>query len=267
MLKAIPRPLKELKGALLEAEARPVRYTKVDVLDYEPTDPHPEKQLALPGSITVLFARAGTPILTQIREAVSSRDGRDQRLAPRIYKQFRDRKMLSIAQAVDLLKKQPVFGDLRYGGMTLIANLMVPHDREVGLVALPYNGGSLANAGFTLVEHFREGEESAALDVVLLRHSAPLTKAEAAALRQVPSDQLELNVGHLGPDGACSVVILVAAVVVEAAVVAVTFAVTEERPRAKIRHLSDEEVAKLGPSASARSLLALRRAALEGRLK
>jgi hypothetical protein len=134
------------------------------------------------------------------------------------------------------------------------------------LAVLPYNGGRLPKTAFTLVEHYRDGDD-AALDVVLLWHIPPLSRAEVAALRQAPSDQLELNVGHLGPEGACSVVALTVAVAVELAIVAVTFAITEARKEIPEIHLPDDKIRDLGPASSARELLALRRAILDGRVR
>jgi hypothetical protein len=68
-----------------------------------------------------------------------------------------------------------------------------------------------------------------------------------------------LNIGNpLGPI-ACGVGLLVAAVVVEAAVVAVTFAITGKVDIEHMAHLSPGTIKELGPAASARELVQMRR--------
>src|SRR5207237_7290422 len=129
-------------------------------------------------------------------------------------------------------------------------------------VNLPYNGGRLARGGFTLAEHPRT-EEDTSLDVLVLRNTPPLSKAERSALTKVPAEQRELNVGT-GPGEVACVTLVVAAVVVEAAIVAVTFAITGKVDLEHMEHLDPSMISQIGPSATARMLVNMRREVLLG---
>jgi hypothetical protein len=135
--------------------------------------------------------------------------------------------------------------------------LYVPDDLDVCVVPMAYNGGSLALDEFTLVEHFLPGTDTQ-LEAVALRHSPPLSPAERAALAAVPDDQCEMNVTSPMMCYAITGVTIVATVI---AVTSFCYQIT--KPPEDEPSISDEEVATLGPSATARKLLAIRRQILE----
>ena len=255
----------------LEAEARPIRARRLEVLDHAPRGRRAEPPLVLPGAITVFVARAGAPLLAELRAALSGEGEPDPGLLDRVagvYRQIEARPQVDPAEALEVLRAQPVFADLRYGGATLATGVFVPEEGEVGVLILPYNGGRLARWGFTWVEHVRE--DGAALEALVVRHAPPLTRAEAAALRMAPADQAELNVGlasflpHAGVEA--FVVGFAVGIAVGAVVIAVARAVHGgvEIAEHLHHHRADDVIRDLGPAATARELLRIRRDVLEG---
>jgi hypothetical protein len=247
-----------LQLAADELSERALRYRDVEVIDYEPSDP--ERALLCPvGCLRVFVAAEGDPLLQRLRE-VAGGGGRadvafaEEEMAPR----FRGRSPLSFYKVWRQLKSSEVFASLRYGGRTLATNVFLPEGLDLLTVDNPYNGGALSPAQLTLVEHVRDGATTA-LDAVALRHPPQLTEAERAAIDQVPDDQLEANVsvnaGCCDNFTAAVWAVLAFSVAVDCLIPVVVAA--EER-----RHLTDEQVARLGPAASARALLDIRREAL-----
>lgn len=168
---------------------------------------------------------------------------------------------MSLQHAADLMKQQPVIAAIRHGGESLASNLFLPEYAEVGCVIFAYNGGELDADGFTLVEYIQSDEHC--LEVVLLRHSPELTAAEKAALNAVPQDQRTRSVGNVAPENtvvAAGAVLVASAAVYAVAYVAACSAYCYLTPEEV--HLSDEEIQRLGPSASARELIHLRRTAM-----
>lgn len=251
--------LDTLGAAALEAESRPMRCSPIEILEYTPSSGDPARQLAGPGTVTLFLARKGSPVLDEIRAAASG--GQDQQLTARLRAQSKGRTPLPLNRALEMLKAQPVFADVRYGGLTLASNYFVPGDAACSAVVLPYNGGRLARQGFTLVEHWRAADDSP-LQAVALLHAPPLTAAEKAALEQVPADQLELNVGKSYMCWALSAIALAALVTLAA--ICTYQPESDDDHRGPGDHLDEDEILALGPAATARELLRLRRRKLEG---
>ena len=255
------RDFKTLDALNTEARRRPVRRRTIEIVEYQPTNRRPETHLALEGTVTLLAARHGSKFLAEIREAVAKKDGSGEELARRMYRQYKGRKTTTLPKAVKSACAEPVLADVLHGDLLLVESLFVPRDLEVAFIALPYNGGRFADGGLLLVEH-PLSEDVESLEVVALAHAPNLTNAERVALANVPPEQSALNIGNpLGPI-ACGVGLLVAAVVVEAVVVAVTFAITGKVDIEHMAHLSAAELQELRPAASARELVQMRRAYL-----
>ncbi|WP_146229311.1 hypothetical protein [Nocardia neocaledoniensis] len=240
-----------------ELAVRSLRYREIEVLDYIPSQPD-RALLCPPGAVRVFVAAQGDPILQRVRDIATRSHSDDVDMVENeIVPRFVDRKRLSVYQAWRLLQRSPVFATIRYGGRTLATNVFPPQDLGVAILDNPYNGGELSPAHLTLIEHRLEGTD-AALEAVALRHAPPLTPAERAALVQVPHDQLEANLtinGDCCPNGTFIMVTAVAFTTAICCAVSVPPAQIEQ-------HLSDEQVEKLGPAATARELLDIRREAL-----
>ena len=241
-----------------EAAERPIRFRRLEVVDYLPADPRPETHLALEGTVTLLAARPGSGLMGEIREALATKPAKTEDVAKKLYLQYKKRKEVPLARAVKTAIAQPVFAHVLHGDLVLLENLFVPKDLEVAFVPFPYNGGDLAETGLVLVEH-PLSEDAEPLDVLVLRHAPELTKAERAALEKVPSEQKALNLGRGPGIQACSVVLLTLAVVAEVAVVAVTFAITGSIDLRHMDHIDPAEITKLGPARTARALVEKRR--------
>jgi hypothetical protein len=233
-----------------------VRSRRLELLDYRPSDPQSEDLLVPPGSITLFLARQGSNLLGEIRQAVTSDRSRDVELARRLRDIYRRRKMVSLERAVEMLRAEDVFAEIQHGRFVLASSLFVPQDLEVAMVPLPYNGGPISRSGFHLLERIKESSD-AALDGFLVRHSPALTRAELAALKLVPREVLDFNVGKAAMCYAITGVALVAVVI---------FATSACPGKIPDFHLDDDIIRRLGPEATARQLLGLRRKALEHRV-
>jgi hypothetical protein len=259
--------LRELVALDLETETRPIRSRRLEVLDYTPRGRRAGRHAVLPGTITIFVARAGSPRLAELRTALAaSKEPASEAMdrADEIYRRIESRTQVAPTEAFELLRRQPVFADIRYGSATLATGVFVPEENEVGALIVAYNGGRLARGGFTLVEHVREAD--AALDVLVVRHAPPLTRAEAAALRLAPADQAELNVGLSGlAPQACGAVAFFAGYAIGLTIVAYAYMaghVVDDQPD---HHLSEDAIAALGPAATARELLRRREEILSAR--
>ncbi|HWW62567.1 MAG TPA: hypothetical protein VN181_14435 [Thermoanaerobaculia bacterium] len=240
-----------------QAEQRSLRLTPLAVTDYKPTDPKSTNQLAAPGTITVAIGRRGSKLLRELRTTAGAGRGKDQKLAQKIAEDFRKRKPITLAEATAIRASQKVVADLRFGGTVLARNLFVPDDREVAILSFPYNGGAFPKGGFTLAERVADGAgRNDGLEAVILRYAPLLSRAEAAAIRKVPADQRELNVGSLGD----------AANALEIVLMVLLYMMLMRPGDLSEQHILDDRIRELGPLATARQLVALRRDSLLGNI-
>lgn len=143
------------------------------------------------------------------------------------------------------------------GRFTLASSLFVPEDLDLVIVPMPYNGGSLQDVPFTLVERHAADTNTEHYDAILIRRAPRLTEAETEALRLMPPDSLDLNVGRAAMCYAVTAV----------TVVAVVMFATTACPGTPIDiHLDDDVVKRLGPELTARKLIQVRRLALDRRI-
>ncbi len=244
----------------VEAQARPIRLTKIEVIDK--TSAAQKTFFGIPGTLTVFVARKGSGAINDLRGALE-KGGEDLvKLYRKMVEQVAPLERATLEEAVQQTVHEPVFADLRYGGATLAQGLSVPQEIDMTALFLPYNGGRLAQEGFILAEHFTEGSDTP-LEALVVRIDPPLTKAERAALRLVPNDQAINNVGlNDWCDSTWIAVVIVAAAVVIPTAVTVTLAVTAADAATLVDvepHIPEETLKQLGPAASARKLLETRR--------
>lgn len=175
-----------------EIEARAIRKRSIPVISYRTHDP---SGILPEGSICILLARSSTNQLLQ-DIAAGLGCGADVRpLLRRVALQFKDRRAISSAEALKLFKRQPVISEVRYSDKSLAGNLVVPEGLEVLLVVCPYNGGRVSPHAFTLVEHVKPDEITESMDAVIIEVCPSMTPAEEAAIRQIPSEQIEGSIG------------------------------------------------------------------------
>lgn len=247
--------LEPLKEAARDFEGRIPRAKPLAVLDYQAKDPTSEDVLVPPGSVTLFLARAKSPMLRRVRQVLTKGAAAEAGLVRELRETYRRRPMVPLEKAVEILKRQSVVASLHYGHGAVAKNLFVPEDLELCIVPLPYNGGRISRAGFRLVQGLKPGAKTE-LDGFLVRHSPKLTAAEREAIRRLPVESAPFNVGDAAN---CYAITGVAIVMV------VMFATYGCPGRYGDLHLDDQVIKQIGPEATARELLGLRRKILEKR--
>jgi hypothetical protein len=249
------------RPARLEVEKRPIRVTKIEVVK-SMLEAEPEAGLTFPGTVTVFVAPKRSGALDAVRSAATQGGEHVKALRERLKKQcFRRKEAMSPEEFAKRLVREPVFADIRYGGTALTSGVFVPKGLDLVFMIFPYNGGRLAPDGLSLAEHFSVGS-SAALEALAVRNEPPLTEAEKVALRSVPPDQLSRNLAVFDD---CHTTWWAVAFFFGPLVVAgaLTLAATCAAALARDNHINEREIRKLGPAASARALLTMRRKSLE----
>lgn len=262
---ALPDCFDALAAVARDKSARSVSLRKLRVHDYKPSSVLPDKQIALSGTVTLFVGRKSSKLFRDVSDAVLRPCREDDRkVAAQLNRYLASRKPKAIDELVSCARCASVIADLRYGGATLVENILLPDDAEIAAIPLPYNGGRLAEGGFSIAEYYAE-ELDDDIEFVLARNEPPLTAAEKAALEALPEEMLEVNVGRGVGDVACSVVLLTLAVVAEVAVVAATFTVVKALDDHSMDHVNPAALKDLGPVGAARALVNLRRDILQGR--
>lgn len=237
------------------------RYTRVPLSSQPPVVDYTSDQpidLVPPGCIGVFFARPGSAHLTNLRQFVLDGDAsRINELTDRLRRQFDGRQLVELREAVATVIQHPVYADLRYAGLTLAQNLHLPTGIDVGMLTLPYNGGELNDADFALVDYQMVGRDER-LEALLVRRPPRMTDVVRAALARVPANQREINISDAAFCFAATCVI-VAEVVVAIVVVTAIAGCAPEFERLERISLPEAEINQLGPVASARKLLDMRR--------
>src|SRR5262249_9230098 len=157
------------------------------IVDYMPSGRPLSTPLVPPGAVALFLAPRGAEILNIIRQVSQADATRDAMLTAYLQRQAAARPKLALADVAALLRAQPVVGELRYGGQTMVPYLPVPEYLDVAMLLLPYNRGPLAKGGLTLVEHY-DPSSSEQLDAVVVSASPARTKAEEAAAKQSQAD-------------------------------------------------------------------------------
>lgn len=243
------------RPVISEIESRPERKTRLTIVEGKPP-------LGAPGSLTVFVGKKGSSGLKRLEAAVERGGPSAEALQERLLSQYRKARKLSPPELAAHMPKEPVLGEVRYGGATLASGIYVPGNVDLAVIVLPYNGGRLATGSFEFVEHFKP-DVKVRLEAVLVLAKPNLTQAERAALRLVPADQISKNVGHSADCDTTwwAVAVFTAGLAVAGAlaVAALAAAAFTSNFTANQPHLPDSTIARLGPAASARRLLALRR--------
>jgi hypothetical protein len=259
-----------VQSIIEEQQRRGIRASAVPVVALNSRPGGKALAAGLPGMAHVILARKGSGVIEEVREAIDSSEEALRRVIVHMTRPSRrGRKPLTPEALARLTVKQPVFAELRSGGERLHSGLFVPTEARAIPLAYPYNGGPLPSSGLELVEYVADGAEAEGLEALALKSDPVLTKAEAAALKLVPKDQAGRNVGPVAK-WCDSTWVYVGTLTLAAAgagltyAVATTIVVLAATPRVPVaeKHLSDEVIQQIGPGASARRMLELRRKAL-----
>ncbi|GIH16662.1 hypothetical protein [Rugosimonospora africana] len=235
---------------IYEREAR-VKGVEMLTVRVPQKDPVPSTN---PGTLTLFLARAGSGTIEAARAAAAADRASAEKLSDLLRAQFETRKMVPLTAAVDQLVAQPVFAELRMSNRTLARNLFVPADASMCVATLPYTGADLDPAAFQLVEYARPGAAEG-YDAVILKYDPPITDLERAALAAAGS------IPNGGPVTApCD------ADLVEVALMVLLYALLLKPVDFNAdQHLTDEEIRKIGPQATARELMQIRREFIKNR--
>lgn len=189
--------ISSIGSAIEERDTRVTRKTKVEVYDYEPSDINAETHLVWSGSIGLIVAPKNSEILARVRKIATSKSNDDINLAIEIKADVASRKPIAYDEAVKGLIKKPVFASLKYKGKLLSTGIFVPDGLNVYTSGIPYNGGSLDNDAFELIEHLQDDSVNEELQAIVLKRAPILTEAEKFAINSLADDELNLGVGIL----------------------------------------------------------------------
>jgi hypothetical protein len=138
--------------------------------------------LWVPGNesaFSLYLSRRGSPILDELRTALSDRDAASS-LEARLKAQFEGRAEMPLEDAARIVLDSNVFGALEYAGQTLVDHLTVPPDLDLITLVWPYSGGKINPDAFVLTEWRKPGTDDALEALVVYRH-LPATTAEDLA--------------------------------------------------------------------------------------
>ena len=213
----------------------------------------------LKGSVMLFWSQPGHGLIPAIREAYANGDEAAlQQLSVDVAREIEIRPVLPLDEAFEKVFACPMYFDLLYGKTQLVTTLALPGDIPYGAFGFAYNGGMLADDAFELVEYFTE--ETASYDTLIVKVPPDLSDVERQALEAVPEDMTDLNIGY-------SVMCPLACVGIAAIVVALITCAGNPHAELEARMaqvtLSQEQLDRIGPLASARQLLAVRREIFE----
>lgn len=247
-----------------EMSSREVRRSYPGIVTWEPQTDDPKSFGLQPpeGSMVLWWGTKRSGIIRELEYAYSAHDIELLNiLAERLVEEHQDRPVVSVEEAVEMLRQSAVWFDLRYGGKTLAQNLWLT-DTKAGTMMFPYNGGRLQDNEFHIVEYLEPSRyrQVSPYDILLVKSPPKLTELEKAALAAVPADILEMNISNAGTvfatPGALATVVAFAAIntcICTLIVGGRTFA-----DRLSQVSLSDSQIRRLGSVASARELLTMR---------
>ena len=147
--------------------------------------------------------------------------------------------------------------DVRYGPKELSRTLTLPEGAEVGLMVFPYNGGAIDDEDFMLIQYHQVGE-TVEYPTLLVKVPPDLTEVEIEAMRAVPSDRIGINIGEASCCPAVTALVLIAVALATHAGIW-----QEMGNQMNNVHLSESQIERLGPLASAQELVAVRREIFE----
>jgi hypothetical protein len=211
------------------------------------------------GSIMLFWGRSDSNVISRLERAYASGDDETLReLSAAATRQMEDHPVGTLEDGVEAVLSSAMYFDVLYGSKELAGKLTLPDGIEYGAIAFPYNGGVLEDKEFRLVQRHRDGE-TLEYRTLVVKVRPDLTEIEREALDAVPIDQSFINIGEASicPAATVALVAIVVALVTQAGIW------EEMRSRLDEVSLSASQIERLGPLASARELVAVRREIFE----
>ncbi len=262
-------PVTGINAVIADQQRRGLKATPVEIISLNGKIKDRDLLAVGAGSLNVFVAPKGSGFVEKAKAAVAGGDAAFMEfLKPLVAQYTKKRTALTVDAMAKAMLKEPVLADVRYGGERLAAGIFVPKGFAALPISLPYNGGPVLTKGLELVEHTKDGVESG-YEAIALKIDPVLSEAEAAALKAVPKDQWAKNIGA---SASCETTYVAVAVVAVTLVAAFTVGAagaatvtTTLAVKVKDIHIKDEVIKSIGPAASARMLVDLRRKAMQVR--
>lgn len=211
------------------------------------------------GSVMLFWSQPGHNLIPALEKAyVNGDEDTLQKLSSEVANEIERRPILPLAEAFTKVFASAMYFDLFYGQAQLVSTLTLPDGIPYGAVGFAYNGGALADDEFVIAEYFTD--EKAAYDTLIVKVPPDLSDLERQALEAVPDNMTDLNIGH------ATMCPLACAGIVAIAIALVTCAGSPHRQLEDLLSrvaLTQEQLDRIGPLASARQLLAVRREIFE----
>jgi hypothetical protein len=202
----------------------------------------------------MFWARPGSDIIPRLEKAYTTADERTlHEVHEIIVRQMADEPIPTLDAAADAVLSSPMHFDVRYETKVLSRTLTLPAGADVCMVAFPYNGGAVDNRHFVIDQYHRAGETVEYPTLVVIS-PAVLSEIERRALEAVPQNQIGINVGEASCCPAVTALVLVVVALVTHA--GIWQEIGEQMNEV---HLSENQIKRLGPMASAQELVAMRR--------
>ncbi len=168
------------------------------------------------------------------------------------------RPVASLDEGFEKLLDSPMYFDVLYGSKELAGKLTLPDGDAYGAIGFAYNGGAINDEDFSIVEHHQNSNERA-FSTLVVKVSPDLSDIERLAVEAVPADQTGLNIGE------ATVCPIATGALVAIVIALVTCAGGCEKMGEELDQirLTRAQLDSLGPLASARELLAVRRDVFE----
>lgn len=165
----------------------------------------PATELLPPGSGALILASQSTEVFSGLEEALANGDVEGINSLIEIHKQQSPRlEEVPIEEALRELISTPVYGDLRYGGKTLVTNAFTTERVGLTRIFFPFAGGLFNPESFTFAKFASSRDDSGQLNALVVLHQPRLSNREAAVLNRLPEAQRELLFGEAGGIRACT---------------------------------------------------------------
>ncbi|MBB3222289.1 hypothetical protein [Pseudoduganella umbonata] len=211
------------------------------------------------GSVMLFWGRQCSDLIPALERAYATGDEAAlERISAGFADQFERRPVVPLKEGFEKLFATTMYFDLVYGAKQLISRLALPDGIEYGAVGFAYNGGSLRNESFALLEYSKPFERQG-YETLIVKVPPELSEIEREALALVPPESWESNIGHATM---CPVACVGIAAIVIALVTCAGGCAELERQLGKIS-LTADQLRQLGPLSSASELLAVRREVFE----
>lgn len=180
-------------------------------------------------------------------------------LSRKAAKQIDNHPVSSLKEGFESVISSPMHFEVQYGSKSLASNLVLPRGNEYGAIAFAYNGGNINMDDFKFIQYHKHDSEQVDYRTLLIVVPPELSDIERRALDAIPIDQDFVNIGDatICPGATIALVAIVVALVTQAG------RWEEMASRLDKVRLSEDQLNRLGPLASARELVAVRREIFE----